>query len=202
MNKKFFRIPLFFTIIVLLVFTAVGCGKSKPIPKVQLNSTTVTLSVGETYQLKSVATDSASSATIIWVPKNPEIASIDKDGLITALSPGQATMQAFFSNSSVENSVECVVTIEAKNVEGILISESNLTLKAGDSSSLVATVIPEEALNKNIFWTSSDESIVSVDQSGNISALASGVATIDVVAESGGFSASCVVSVEQSISGL
>lgn len=202
MNRKFIRIPLLLITLVFVLFTAVGCTKTKEVAKVQLNSNSISLSVGETYQLQSEQSDTQDPATIIWVPKNPEIATIDTTGLITAVSAGQATMQAFFSNSSVENAVECVVTVEAENVEGILINESNLTLKAGDSSSLLATVIPESASNKNVFWTSSDEAIVSVDQSGNITALSGGEATINVVTEVDGFSASCVVIVEQNISAL
>ena len=80
-------------------------------------------------------------------------------------------------------------------VAGVSISPENLSLKPGESASLTATVLPNTAVNRNVSWSSSDPSVASVDQSGNVTAHQSGTAVITVTTEESGFTASATVTV-------
>ena len=80
-------------------------------------------------------------------------------------------------------------------VSGITLSDTSVKLILGDKKKLTATVLPENATNKNIFWSTSDEGIASVDNDGNITANGIGSATITVRTEDGNFSAKCAITV-------
>lgn len=80
-------------------------------------------------------------------------------------------------------------------VTGITLTPTTATVKVGRTSSLTATVLPAEATNKNVTWTSSDATIASVAD-GVVTAVAAGTATITVTTEDGDFSATCDVTVE------
>ena len=84
---------------------------------------------------------------------------------------------------------------------GVKISNSNLTLGVNGTAQLTAEVQPDNAANKNVRWTSSDSTIVKVDENGNITALKEGTATVTATAISGSgrYSADCVVTVDTSI---
>lgn len=71
------------------------------------------------------------------------------------------------------------------SVSGVNLKWDSLKLYPGDSTTLQATVSPENATNKNVLWTSSDDSIVSVDPNGKITAHKEGTATITVTTEDG-----------------
>ena len=80
-------------------------------------------------------------------------------------------------------------------VAGVSLSPENLSLQSGETAALTATVLPNTAVNRNVSWSSSDSSVASVDQSGNVTALRSGTAVITVTTEESGFTASATVTV-------
>ncbi|MCQ2071096.1 MAG: Ig-like domain-containing protein, partial [archaeon] len=87
-------------------------------------------------------------------------------------------------------------------VSGVELNKTEMKLDVGKKSTLVATVLPTYAVIKNIFWSSSDESIVTVDQFGSVVAVAEGVATITVTTVDGGFTATCEVTVPVHVKGV
>ena len=81
-------------------------------------------------------------------------------------------------------------------VTGISLDRSNVTIKEGESVTLVATVKPDNAENKNVSWSSSDAGVASVNNSGIVTGLKAGSATVTATTEDGGKTSSCVVLVE------
>ncbi|MGV8084304.1 MAG: Ig-like domain-containing protein [Coriobacteriia bacterium] len=79
-------------------------------------------------------------------------------------------------------------------VTGVSVDKQTLELVAGSGASLIATVAPSDAADKTLQWTSTDNAIVSVDQSGNVTAIAKGAADV-VASASNGMSARCRVTV-------
>ena len=82
-------------------------------------------------------------------------------------------------------------------VTGVTLNESSLYIEAGKTAQLTATVSPADATNKKVTWSSSDETIATVDASGKVSAITPGIAYITVTTEDGGKTAICSVMVTE-----
>lgn len=80
-------------------------------------------------------------------------------------------------------------------VTGVSLNKNSLSLKTGESETLVATVDPNNATNKKVTWKSSNNAIATVDSNGKVVAVKEGTTTINVTSEDGGFKATCAVSV-------
>ena len=89
-----------------------------------------------------------------------------------------------------------------KKAESLTLDETALTLAVNSTKQLTATVMPEDAPNKDVRWTSSDSTVVKVNENGNLTALKEGAATITATAVSGSgrIKASCEVTVTSEIS--
>ncbi|MBU2951016.1 family 16 glycosylhydrolase [Tamlana agarivorans] len=80
-------------------------------------------------------------------------------------------------------------------VTGVTLSNSNLSLNVGDSKTLSATILPQNASNKNVTWSAGNTAIISINQNGQIQALKDGTTTVQVKTTDGNFSASCNITV-------
>ena len=100
-----------------------------------------------------------------------------------------ATMFGTVACDDDENNDPSVVKVTA-----ISLDKSSASLKPGETLTLVATLVPAEASNKNIDWSSSDEKVATVD-AGKVTGVAEGTATITAKTEDGGFSATCALTV-------
>lgn len=112
----------------------------------------------------------------------------DKDSSDVKYTPGDI----YADNASVV--LYAVWRKTSVDVEGILLSENVVYGVVGDIRTFSATVVPEDADNKNVIWNSSAPEIVSVDENGTVSLLSTGTAVITVQSEDGGYAASCKVS--------
>ena len=81
-------------------------------------------------------------------------------------------------------------------VSGVTLDKSELSIKEGDTETLVASVLPYNASNKNITWSSSDDSVATVSSNGVVSGVSVGNADITVTTEDGGFIAQCATTVK------
>jgi uncharacterized protein YjdB len=84
------------------------------------------------------------------------------------------------------------------DVTGVTLSDNSISIIEGRTYTLSATVLPNNALNKNVTWSSSDSNVASVDSNGVVSGVSSGSATITVTTHDGGYTAQCAVSVSAS----
>lgn len=88
---------------------------------------------------------------------------------------------------------------EAVEVEGVQLNARELKLAPGGNAVLVATLLPENAKKVKLIWSSSDESIATVDENGNIKTLKEGTVTITVRTEDGRYSESCTITVSTEV---
>ena len=137
--------------------------------------------------------------TLYWETSNPEVATVDQEGNVTAVANGKATITAMTIDGS-ELSTSCEVKIGIQDVESISISQKSAELKPNEMLNLNCTVIPENATNKAITWTSDNTSIAVVrtnsDGSATVLAVAPGIANITATTNDGtNLSDTCVVKV-------
>ena len=169
------------------------------VESIALNVTEQTLTEGETLALTaSVTPENATNKTLTWTSSNESVATVDANGLVTAVKEGTATITVKATDGS-EVSASCVVTVKAPVVlvEGIALNVTEQTLTEGETLALTATVTPENVTNKALAWTSSNESVATVDANGNVTAVKEGTATITVKATEGSnASAQCIITVK------
>ena len=164
------------------------------VTSISLDKTSLSMQVGETETLTAtVKPDDATDKTVVWTSSDGAVASVS-NGKITALKSGKVTITA----KSGTCSAECVVTVSV-NTESITLDKTTLSLAVGETATLAATVKPDDATDKTVTWSSSDESVASVDN-GKVTALKSGKAT--VMAKCGDKTTECAITVTVQVSSI
>lgn len=162
---------------------------------VTLTPASTTLATGETVQLVATITPAdATNTEVTWSTTDEEIASVSTTGLVTAgTKSGTATITVETVDGNKTANAEIIVN---NAVQGISLNKNTLSLTAGNSEQLVATITPEYATNKSVTWSSSKPTVADVDQDGNVTAKdKAGTAVITVTTADGNFSAECTVTV-------
>ena len=166
------------------------------VTSVELDADEMTLTVGDEGQLQAtVAPEDATDADVDWSSSDVSVATVDGAGNVTAVAEGTATITA----KAGDKAATCTVTVKAATiaVTSVELDADEMTLKVGDEGQLQATVAPENAANKSVTWSSSNESVATVEQNGKISAVGVGEATITVTTTDGGKTATCKVIVNK-----
>ena len=159
--------------------------------KVQLSETNLSINKGETTTLILTVTPQNFTDEVTWKSSNTNVVTISDTGVVTAKAAGTATIRVTVGSVSAS----CKVTV-LQPVTSISLNKSSLTLEGGDSFTLVASVYPSDAYNKQVKWSTSDERVASVDQQGNVTATGKGKATITAMAADGsGVYRNCTVTV-------
>ncbi len=168
------------------------------VESVSLDRTELTLTEGESTTLTAVVFPSnATDRNVRWSSSDATVASV-VNGKVTALKAGSTIVTVTTEDGG--RTASCRVTVKSKvvNVESVSLNKSSVAIIAGESVTLVVTVSPSNATNKNVSWHSSDESVATVSN-GRVTALKAGSAVITVTAEDGGKTAICQVSVKPKI---
>lgn len=168
-------------------------AKTIAVESVTLDKTAATVEEGETVQLTAtVKPDEATDKTVTWSTSDETIATV-KDGLVTAVKEGKATITA----KAGTKTAECTITVTKKviAIESVTLDKESATLEAGETVQLTATVNPEDTTeDKTVTWSSSNEKIATVDNTGKVTAVKAGEATI--TAKAGIKSAVCKITVK------
>lgn len=166
---------------------------------VALNAESLSMNPGETEQLvATIYPDNAADKSVQWSSSDESVA-IVADGMVTAVAPGEATITVTTVDGSFTAS--CIVTINAIAVTAIELNVYNLNLNEGETATLIATVVPDDATNKEVLWSSSDENVVTVAD-GTVTAVAAGEAVVTVTTADGSITAECAVTVTHVEDGL
>ena len=80
-------------------------------------------------------------------------------------------------------------------VSAVMLNKTTLSMIAGNSETLIATVVPENAMNKAVVWSSNNGAVATVDREGKVTALAAGTTTVTVITGDGGYTATCEITV-------
>ncbi len=164
---------------------------TNPVQKVALSQNSATIVEGETLELKAtIEPADADDTVVIWTSSDENIATVN-NGVVTAVSVGDAIITA----ECGELKSECTVSVVSKviSVEKVSLDKTNLTISKGGSATLKATVYPSDATEKNVVWKSSNTAIATVEN-GKIKAYNDGTAIIYAIV--GGKTVQCNISVK------
>jgi len=127
---------------------------------------------------------------------------IDSDGKFSltlkigdSWEEGEYTVYVGEGTNTAQATFHVKTTTGIVPVEKVFLNKSELTLAVGQTEQLIATIEPENATNKNVSWSSSNEEVATVDEDGTVRAVGAGTATITVTTEDGGYTATCTVTV-------
>lgn len=170
------KITKLFAVIFMLSFVLgcfTACG-DVPVESLVLSHTGITINVGDTKAVTcTVMPDDATNKTVIWSSSNTAVAMVSNVGVITAVGAGNCIITA-----SSGNVIESVIVTVKKPVEQVVLNKTEVTIKEGETFSFVCTIVPNDASEKNITWTSSDSSIATVNNNGTVTGIKAGTCTI------------------------
>lgn len=164
-----------------------------PLEEMVFAQAVTNIGIGDTYRLEPIFYPEYSSditGQVTFSSSNTQIVSVDAKGTIKGLSTGEADITAVMGNYSATSHI--IVGGTAVNPTLVEFSKNSLDMKKGESARLTLNFAPAEATNRLVTWTSSDSSVVSVDN-GRIYAKNSGTATITAVTAAG--STTCKITV-------
>lgn len=161
---------------------------------VSLNKTSTTISQEGSEQLTATVSPSyATNKNVTWSSSNENVATVSNTGLVSGVGGGSATITVTTVDGGY--TATCTVTVTAVyHVTSVSLNTASLNLHPGDQSTLTATVLPSNATNKSVNWSTSNSSVATVS-GGIVTAVAAGTATITVTTVDGSKTATCTVSV-------
>lgn len=181
--KVFTRIACLIMAVAMAV-SLVGCGVD--ITSVGL-PTDIMLEKGETQQLnieygtddkaeQEKIAEAASKLNLTWTSSDETVATVDETGLVTAVGAGEADITVSVADANISSTTHIKVVILPTGVEAP--ETLSLELNGEATKALGAKMTPEDATDVKLAYLSSDESVATVDESGNVTAVGVGECTI------------------------
>ena len=167
------------------------------ISSITLNKTSEILkAIGKTVQLTpTIEPNNATNKNVVWTSSNRAVATVSDTGLVTSVGSGTATITAMAADGSGVTA-SCEVTVKIPVTSITLDNTSEILTAIGQTVQLTPTIVPDNATLRNVTWTSSNESVVVVDENGLVTGVGNGVAIITATTVDGtNLSASCTVEV-------
>jgi uncharacterized protein YjdB len=169
-----------------------------PVAGVYIGKSETTISVNGSETLNhTVAPSNATNKNVTWNSNNTSVVTVDNNGRITGIATGSATVTLTSEDGGFTSS--CVITVsdEVIAVTGVSFNDTVLTVSVNGTGQLSATIVPENATNKNVTWSSNAVEIATVSADGLITGISAGTATVTATSEDGEFIATCEITVKE-----
>jgi hypothetical protein len=192
----------------LLAFIIVGalasCKKEDPKPAdltaITLSKDTLKMNVGDTKSISfTLAPSTYDKTKLVWQSSDNTIISVDNSGVITAKKEGQAIVSVHNPSSTV--TTFCLVSV-LPELKAITLSKDTLAINAGDVKNINFTLTPLAYDKTALVWHSSDSTILTVNNSGVITAIKEGEVIVSVRNQGATITSFCLVSVGPRIDNL
>ncbi len=179
--------------------TAPGAAAPVSVTGVDINQGSATaLAPGDTLQLNAtIAPSNASNKGMTWSTSAASKVTVSSDGLITAVAAGSANITVTTADGGFTDVI--AVTVATAAVTGVSVAPTAVTLLPTQTQQLTATVLPSNAGNKSVNWSTSAASKATVNSTGLVTAVAVGAASITATTVENGFVASATITVASSI---
>lgn len=158
---------------------------SQQISGITVQGTKNSIYIGEVFQLTAVISPTVvSNSTLTWTSNYPNFATVNSTGQVTGVSAGMVTITATaIDGSNVYGSFQ--MSVYEVPVNDIQLTPGNSQVLVGNYLYITATVLPTNASNKSVVWSSSNPLIASVDSSGKVIAISEGGVEITATAKDG-----------------
>lgn len=167
---------------------------------VNINSSNINLKIGENKTLEAIIKpEGKTDGQIKWSSSDIDVAEVDDNGIVKAKAKGTAIITVTTVDGGYTASCEVKVY---QPVTSLDLNIKSLTLNTGETQQLIATVLPVDADNKNVIWTSEDETVAKVDDKGKVTGVKAGLVWIYAESEDEGYRDGCLVTVNQPVTGL
>ncbi|MCR5603916.1 MAG: Ig-like domain-containing protein, partial [Lachnospiraceae bacterium] len=177
-------------------FTIVRKASDVHVTGITLEPAEKSIEAGEGFTIiPTVEPADASNKTVIWTSSDEAVATVDDNGKVTGISEGDATITATTVDGGY--TAECVVTVTGSKIDvtGITVDPTARTIEENEEFVVVATIIPDNATDKGVTFTSSDPLVAAVDEDGKVTGISEGEATITATTNDGNKKARCKVTV-------
>ncbi len=149
-------------------------GDAVPVTELSLNQDSVEVLVGSQATLRaSVTPANAAPATVEWQSSDTTIATVD-NGVITALKRGECDITVICQDKMAV----CHVNVTEIVPTGVTLDVEHAKIEVGSQLKLTATVQPDDATDKAVSWSSSNQSVATVDENGMVTAVGQGECNI------------------------
>jgi uncharacterized protein YjdB len=159
---------------------------------IALSKSYLTMDVNQTSALyATVAPATATNKSVVWKSDNINVVEVSQQGVLASKAQGIANITATTVDGGF--AATCTVVVTRVPVTGITLNKSSAAVDVGKAIILTASIVPENATNKSVTWTSSNSNIASVDSNGIVIGKASGQVTITAATVDGNYTAVCNV---------
>jgi len=157
----------------------------QPVTGISVSPAQATISVGGTVSLSAaVSPSNASNKSVTWSSNSASVATVSSTGVVTGNAPGTATITAKAADGSGKSATS-TVTVKPILVSSVSITATSTSVTVGGTMTLTASVLPSNAANKSVTWSSSNTSVATVSSTGMVTGKAPGTATITAKAADG-----------------
>lgn len=166
------------------------------VSRVVIEPNEMTIGLGTTAQLTAtVEPSTALDRQVRWESSDTSIITVTPQGLVTAVSAGTATVTVTTNDGQFTATVRVTVSSDVIPTREITVRPTTLSVAVGATGNVTATVLPENATNKAVNWSSSDTRIATVNANGRVTGVREGTATITATTVDGGHRATVQVTV-------
>ena len=159
-----------------------------------LEKKSIEVEKGKTETINAIITpENATRKAITWTSSDTNVATVT-NGVVKGISAGTAIITATTKDGNFTDT--CEVTVTQNAVTGVRISEKLIDLGMGYKKQITATVMPDDATDKSVEWTSENPEIAAVSDNGTITGKSYGRTVVTATTTDGGYTAKCVVRVK------
>ena len=171
---------------------------ASPVASITLEPNTLSLDVNNTEILTATVKPDTASQVLKWESSDDTVATVDQNGNVTAVAGGTATITATAIDGSGV-SEQCQVNVK-QLVTGIQLTD--MQINVGETKKIEAKILPDNASEKTLTWSSDDPSVATVDSNGNVTGKSKGTVKITARTTDGtDLKAECTVTVKKKSSG-
>ena len=159
--------------------------------KIKIYGSVENIVVGSTREFSAVISpENVTDKTISWFSSNPQIATVDENGVLTAIKEGKTILSVSTADGKIQDKVEINIVKTAVNpgvdsVTSVVLTEANVTIRVGETFKIEATAMPLTAPERGIWYVNETKSYITVDKNGLVTGIAPGSARVTVGSQDG-----------------